>query len=670
VPAYRFFGGKGGVGKTTCAAAAALAAAEAGHRVLLVSTDPAHSLGDALDRRLGPRPVPIPLGGRRGRRPGALAAVELDADRALARWLAARRPRLRRIVERGTYLDEEDVDRFLRLSLPGVDELIGLVELSRLADAHPCDEVVVDTAPTGHTLRLLAMPETLRQVATILDGLQAKHRFLVESLGGPYRADATDALIGEIERLGTALESRLRDPAAAGFTWVLLPEPLAIAEARDAVRALHRTGIRVGGIVVNRLTPPPPGRCDLCDGRRATEAAALAGARDLLAGRAVRAVPSSPAEPRGLRALGEIARALHRTPALPRPRRPPARAPAPRPRARSAVNDDGGGGWLDRLVPPGARLVLAVGKGGVGKTTCAAAVALALNARDPGRRLLLLSTDPAHSLGDVLGVLLDDTARPVPGTSAALAARELDAPALFQDLRQRYRNAVEDVFAALTRGSRFDIVYDRAVVQDLLDLAPPGLDELLGMLTVIEALEPRDGAGYETVVVDTAPTGHALRLLGMPAAALQWVHALMALLLKYRRVVGVGDVGAQLVRIARDLRRLQEALRDRERTAVVVVTRAATLPWLETRRLLRAVRRLRIPRRGLVVNALTSGPGARCARCRVTAAAEARVTAALAGDWRSLGGDPRAMILTPATMPPPTGVRRLADWSRSWYARH
>src|SRR5205085_3813203 len=160
-PRFSFFAGKGGVGKTTCAAAAAVVAAERGRRVAVVSTDPAHSLGDALGRRLGSAPRRVPT------RTGRLDAIELDADRALARWLARRRPILRTIAERGTYLDDEDLERLLRLSFPGVDELMALVELARLAGRGAYDEVVVDTAPTGHTLRLLDMPQTLQRIAAV-----------------------------------------------------------------------------------------------------------------------------------------------------------------------------------------------------------------------------------------------------------------------------------------------------------------------------------------------------------------------------------------------------------------------------------------------------------------------------------------------------------------------
>ncbi|RPH54022.1 hypothetical protein EHM82_07480, partial [bacterium] len=144
----RAFGGKGGVGKTTLAAAAALAAAESGRHVLVLSTDPAHSLGDALGARLGPDPSRIPT------RRGILEAAELQASRALSRFLDEHRTDLRTLADRGTWLDAGDVDRLLGLTLPGADELAGLLELSRLSLETQADEVVVDTAPTAHTLRL------------------------------------------------------------------------------------------------------------------------------------------------------------------------------------------------------------------------------------------------------------------------------------------------------------------------------------------------------------------------------------------------------------------------------------------------------------------------------------------------------------------------------------
>src|SRR6185503_9919490 len=256
---FSFFAGKGGVGKTTCAAAAAVAAAERGGRVAAVSTDPAHSLGDAFGCRLGPTARRVPTRG------GRLEAIELDADRALARWLARRRSTLRMIAERGTYLDDEDLERLLRLSFPGVDELMGLVELARVARQGGYERVVVDTAPTGHALRLLAMPQTLRRVAAVLNDMYAKHRFLAESLGRGYRPDAADRLIEELETDGRELTSLLQAPERCRFTWVLLPETLALAEARDGVASLAASDIGVSEILVNRVTPPTGPSCALCD---------------------------------------------------------------------------------------------------------------------------------------------------------------------------------------------------------------------------------------------------------------------------------------------------------------------------------------------------------------------------------------------------------------------
>src|SRR5207248_7224465 len=173
-------------------------------RVLVVSTDPADSLGDALSARLSARPRALSRG---------LFAAELDADRALLGWFQKRERAFRVLASRGTYLDDEDVDQLFSQSLPGVDELIGLLELNRLASLHRYDDVVVDMAPTGHTLRLLSMPETLAKFGRVLDDLQQKHRWMAESLRGRYVPDASDATIDEIERQADELRALVRDEA-------------------------------------------------------------------------------------------------------------------------------------------------------------------------------------------------------------------------------------------------------------------------------------------------------------------------------------------------------------------------------------------------------------------------------------------------------------------------
>jgi len=322
--------------------------------------------------------------------------------------------------------------------------------------------------------------------------------------------------------------------------------------------------------------------------------------------------------------------------------------------------------WLDALAPPGVRVLAFAGKGGVGKTSAAAAVALALAERRPDARILALSTDPAHSLGDALGLALGDDERPVPDVPG-LAARELDAEAAFRVRRERYRASVDEVFDALLRGSRFDIAYDRDVVRELIDLAPPGLDELFAALSLVDAVLGRERTAYDVVALDTAPTGHALRLFAMPDAALEWVHALLAILLKYRTVVGLGELASDLLDVARDLRALTALLRDPARTRVVAVTRPAALPRLETARLLRGLRRLRIAVGAVMINAVTPDSAARhCPRCRRAAAGERREITALAAAVRSAAGRRYAMISAPVEAPPPGGAASLARWLRRW----
>lgn len=293
-----FFGGKGGVGKTTCAAAAACGAAADGDEVLVVSTDPAHSLGDALDAALGPGPKVVSR---------SLHAVQLDADRALTRWLRARESAFKTIAERGTYLDDDDVDRLFALSLPGVDELVGLLELSRLAEGGDYDHVVVDTAPTGHTLRLLEMPEMLRRFAQVLDDMHAKHRFLASSLGGRWRPDSADEVIAGVEEDAKGLRALLADPTRCSFTWITLPEALPIDESEHGIRSIERIGVSVPTVVVNRVWPAPDRTCALCTPRVREEAACLDRITRTFGDKRLLAIPAAIHEPRGPRALAALA---------------------------------------------------------------------------------------------------------------------------------------------------------------------------------------------------------------------------------------------------------------------------------------------------------------------------------------------------------------------------
>jgi arsenite-transporting ATPase len=247
---------------------------------------------------------------------------------------------------------------------------------------------------------------------------------------------------------------------------------------------------------------------------------------------------------------------------------------------------------------------------------------------------------------------LGDDERPLKGVPG-LVARELDAGGAFTRWRERHGGEMGravDAFAAEGSG-----------VEDLLDFTPPGLDELIAVSSLLDAVFGEEGEpARDLVIVDTAPTGHALRLLEMPELALSWDRFLLSLLLKYREAVGLGDLAAGLVDLSRSLKRLQALLRDPERARFVVVTRAAELPRRETARLLGALKRLGITVPAVVVNAVVPRGGPGCPRCGEPAGERSALR------LPRLARERCVIIEAPATFPPPRGARALAAWAQDW----
>ena len=639
----RFFAGKGGVGKTTCATAYAVHTAHAGDRTLLISTDPAPSVGDALRQRLSSSPRRV-AGTRR------LQAVEIDATAALDRWLTPRRAAFESIVLRGSWLDEHDVRALLRQSMPGIDEIAALMEIGRYARMLRYDSIVVDTAPTGHTLRMLAMPRLLETLAQLFDEMQNKHRALVTALRGSWTPEEPDERISEMSSEARYLSALLRDPEPTAFSWITLPEPMAVAETVDGIKELTSLGIAIRRLVINRMTPAANQPCGWCRKRRTLEHAAI---RPLFTEAPnpidIAAVAARPTEPRGPAALLKIAREMDRPVRL-RPFRSSS--------TDLLIGQPALPGSPVTLTHAGVSLLIFGGKGGVGKTTCAAAAAVEAAAVQPDRSVLLLSTDPAHSLGDVLGMPLGNDPRPVAGAPSNLRARELDAGAELEAIKSRYRDAIDVLFARFGRDSAIRVTDDRQSLRDLMELAPPGLDELMAIVEVSDALETE--TGRPLLVVDTAPTGHALRLLEMPALVHHWVKALMSIVLKYQAVAPAGDLGALLLQMSRGLGRLRALLVDPSRTAFVMVTRPAVLPVAETERFLQRIERLEIPVAAVLVNAVGAG---RCSQCTVARREQRRAMTALRRSRRTAAP---AFVLAPAALPPPSGPAALREWRRLW----
>jgi arsenite-transporting ATPase len=430
---------------------------------------------------------------------------------------------------------------------------------------------------------------------------------------------------------------------------------MSLAEAEDGIATLERSGIRVNSVVINRLIPDGP-PCPICDRRRLSERRVLDLIRRRFATRrTVYIVPAQTSEPRGASALKTIGQPLlSRRPAAGRASKRPLPVKLQKEIALSVPKDVPANPPETLEVFREAKLLFFGGKGGVGKTTAAGAVALRLARAEPGRPVLLLSTDPAHSIGDVFGEPAGDRPALVRGGPPNLYIRELDAAAALVSRRAGIEAALNEIGAAFG-AAEISLATGGRGAAELIDLAPPGIDELFGLISVVEAREE-----YPLIVMDTAPTGHALRLLEMPDAAREWVQVLLRMLLKYRSLVRPGQLAQELVDLSKSIRRLQELLRNPTDTRFIVVTRAAAVPRIETDRLLGRLRRLRLAAPAVIVNALTLAPG-RCPRCRTIATAEQR-------ELKLMGARRRQCVIiqTPLAAPPPRGPGALDRWASAW----
>jgi arsenite-transporting ATPase len=298
----------------------------------------------------------------------------------------------------------------------------------------------------------------------------------------------------------------------------------------------------------------------------------------------------------------------------------------------------GAGSSITSLV---RELTVVGGKGGVGKSTIACALAIAA-ADERAGDVLLVSTDPAPSIADALGEASAEWARSdrehgVDGVSG-LIARQMDAAATFARLRDEYQDRIDAMFDAIVRRG-VDVDRDRRIMRELLSLAPPGIDELFALSLLGDALfEHR----FARVVVDPAPTGHLLRLLEMPAIALDWTHRLMRLMLKYREAVGLGAAAEELLAFAKRTRALDALLRDASRAGVLIAALDEPVVRAETSRLAAAIDALGVSVIGVVWNRVT-------------------ITPSPLPEFSA-----RRQFCADHASPPPIGVSALRAWSRSW----
>lgn len=672
-----FFGGKGGVGKTTmaCVSAIHLALAYPEQQILLLSTDPAHSLSDCLGLPIGDAITPIPLertiegapvehphvlsSGVAGQVigvPGSTGqgeqgakderqrtedrnqagdspsshrtehsafqhncfAWEPDAARLAREFKDTNQGVLKKLADRGTYFDEADIAQFLDLSIPGIDEVMAILEISRLLSGGGYDRLIVDTAPTGHTLRMLALPEQMRRWVKALDLMQEKHRVMASHFTRRRPAkDECDVFLHRLSADLGAISRLLTDGDKTRFVPVTLPEPMAIEETRRLAAELRALSIRFSDILVNRVLQDA--QCPFCRSRAEDQAVHLKTLERELGPSNLIAIPLLPLEIRGIPGLQELEEVLWK--------------------GKRLVQEEAAISYRDLPLTPltfagTPELVLVGGKGGVGKTSVAAAIAIHLARTNTSSKVLLFSTDPAHSLSDAFSIPIGDAITPIlleqrtesrgqrteegghalrllpSACHSNLLAVEIDADRIFQKLKSDFEQDVQEVFARFLK-SGLHARLDQEVMNSLLDFAPPGIDEIMALESILTL---RQGSGFDMLVLDTSPTGHLLRFLEMPQIIRQWLQTFFRLLMRYKGVVRMTRVAEKAVNMARGIRRIQECLRDPQKTAFVAVSIAEGMAVEELVDLMDALQKGEIPCRHIVMNRIT--PDSPCPFCR------------------------------------------------------
>ncbi len=306
---YIMFGGKGGVGKTTMSAVTGIFCAEQGLKTVIVSTDPAHSLRDSFEQEFGHEPTKV-------NGMDNLYVVEIDPQKAMEEY----KDKLKSQVDENPMLGGMLEEQLEMASLsPGTDESAAFDVFLRYMDSNEFDVVVFDTAPTGHTLRFLGLPENMDKYMTKMIKLKKQMSGFMKMMkkmmpfGGKGEDIDYDKALEEMEAMKekiTRARNILADPERTSFRLVVIPEEMSILESERAMRALEKYKIPIDAVIVNQVIPEDV-ECDFCRARRGLQQKRLETIKEKFGEKVIAHVPLLRTEAKGLDALKEISKVLY-----------------------------------------------------------------------------------------------------------------------------------------------------------------------------------------------------------------------------------------------------------------------------------------------------------------------------------------------------------------------
>jgi arsenite-transporting ATPase len=558
---------------------------ERGSKTLIFSTDPAHSLSDSFGIHIGNKITPIK---------DNLYGLEIDSLELLKGFMKENEITITEIIDRGTYLDTDDIFKMLYLSLPGMDEYMVILKIRELMRGREYDLFIADTAPTGHTIRLLLTPGLMDEWVYFLDKLEDKHRYITRTLRGRYVKDEADEFLekmhGDLRRVMEVFTDRRTE-----FVPVTIPEAMGVEETEDLLSALQNLKINVRSLIINRANSSIE-ECDFCT-RRAKDQIKYIGDLEKWMRYDVIRVPLFPHEIRGLERLSEFGEVLagkayeYKPTVEKRPRKI---------KEESRIKD-----LLDKEL----KVLIFGGKGGVGKTTIASASGLYIARRNPGKKILVFSTDPAHSLSDCFDLHIGSKVTQIEDNLYGL---EIDAEEAMEEFRGEYKEDIEGAFDALAsdRRTAIDLPFDRDTFLRFVELTPPGLDEIMAIGKIAELIR---GGEYDLIILDTAPTGHTIRLLELPDIALEWFDAFSRIINKYRGVVPLEDTLRLMLEKRRDTEETIKILRNEGEFVVITIPEAMSV--FETEDLISEIKKAEICLEHLIINGVIPIPATECSFC-------------------------------------------------------
>jgi len=537
---YIFYSGKGGVGKTTMATATAVHYALTGKKTLIVTTDPASNLADVFEQEIGHKIVPI-------RGIENLFAMEIDPDEATREYKERIIGPFREIMPQDVIATLEE-----QFSSPCTTEIASFDRFIDFMEANEYEILIFDTAPTGHTIRLLELPVDWSK------HIEESAKGSGQTCLGPVQA------IQESKNKYDRATALLRDPERTAFVFVMRPEELSLYETVRAMKELMAIGIRSGRIIVNGILPKEVCDIDFFKKKYESQQKIIRQTDEIFNG-SRRYMLLRDGEVKGTDALRKVAQELFNGGGVSFNVGPE----APSPEGFTFEKPD-----IQRLwFPQGeTKKIFFTGKGGVGKTTISCIAALYLSRH--GFKTLLATTDPAAHIGEVLDVKV--------GSQAAKIAQDLYAVMIDQE--EAFKQYKEKILIE-AKGKYSDDML--AAMEE--ELNSPCTEEMAAFDKFAQFIESRD---YDVIVFDTAPTGHTLRLLDLPFDYAKQVEMMIS--------TG-GDKDAKEV-TQRRFKEMIRMLRDKNHTVFSLVLYPESTPITESYRAMLDLKKAGIETQVVIAN--------------------------------------------------------------------